>query len=456
MENRKMSIAFYTLGCKVNQYETQGLKEEFAKRGFGLAAEDEAADIYVVNTCTVTNLADRKSRQYIRRMKKYNPNSIIAVIGCYAQVSPGEAASIEGVDLVLGNNEKNQLPDYIEKLLINRSRGWEAGQEESPFVKILDRDELTEYEECGTITSMESRTRAYIKIQDGCDRFCSYCIIPYARGPIRSRPLEDIAKEAETLINKGFKELILTGINTALYGAEKDQSYNIENVIGLLDAMEGDFRIRLGSLEPNVIDADLAKSLLKYKKLCPHMHLSIQSGSDRILRAMNRNYNKDEYLKIVGVLREHDNNYGITTDIIVGFPGESPEDLETGKNLIKDVGFVKTHIFPYSKRQGTKAADMEGHLDNSTKKFRAAELSKVGHESAKEFLKKNIGSVREVLFEEYDEETGMISGYSDNYIKTYYPVENAQIAGKMLNKLHGVKFVELYDDGIKGKEDKNE
>lgn len=443
--DRNMRIAFYTLGCKVNQYETQALKEAFKKRGFTIVDEQDESDIYVVNTCTVTNLADRKSRQYIRRMKRRNPESIVAVIGCYAQVNPAEATAIEGVNLVIGNNEKKFLPEYIGKLLENRKNNALLND---PLVQILERDELGQYPEWGTVTSMESRTRAYVKIQDGCDKFCSYCIIPYARGPIRSRNSKEIVREAESLLKKGFKELILTGINTALYGMEKSgKTEGIESIVKEINQLPGDFRIRLGSLEPNVVDAALAERLLEYDKLCHHMHLSLQSGSDKILKAMNRSYNRDIYLDIVNALRKTDSSYGISTDVIVGFPGESDEDFKDSAGLVKQVGFVKTHVFPYSKRQGTKAAEMKGQIDGRIKKERSLKLADVARESAHAFLKTTIGEVRQVLFEEYEGKTGMVAGYSDNYVKVYFKTTKEK-GHSMVNTLQKVEFTGIYGDGV--------
>lgn len=266
-----MKIAFHTLGCKVNQYESQALKEKFISKGYEVVSDDEFADVYVINTCTVTGLSDRKSRQFIRKVKKINPDCITAVVGCYVQVSPEEAKSIEGVNIIAGTNEKNKLPEYIEEYV--RAKGVES--------HVMELNELTEYEEMGIITNMDSRTRAYIKIQEGCNMFCSYCIIPFARGTVRSREKKDIIKEARSLIDQGFREIVLTGINTALYGTDKmkieglmkdkDKVYGIEVIVNLLNEIPGDFRIRLGSLEPNVIHEEYAKRLLKYKKLCPHM-----------------------------------------------------------------------------------------------------------------------------------------------------------------------------------------
>ena len=463
-----MKIAFHTLGCKVNQYETQALKEKFVQRGHEIVEDDAFADAYIINTCTVTGLSDRKSRQFIRRVKKINPDSITAVIGCYAQVSPEEAKNIEGVNIVAGTNEKNNLPDYIEEYA--KAKGVEC--------HIKAWDQLTEYEETGIITSMDSRTRAFIKVQEGCNKFCSYCIIPYARGTLRSRSEEEIIKEAESLIRQGFKELVLTGINTALYGLESqyrdkvtenkdtlnhnkdntndsngdnnsnnlDEIKGIERIVKALDQLPGDFRIRLGSLEPNVIDADYARRLLKYKRLCPHMHLSVQSGSDRILKEMNRSYDRKDYLNLVDILKKYDAGYGITTDIIVGFPGETEEDFEESCKIVEQSGFCKVHVFKYSKREGTKAAEMKGHIAPEVKARRSEKLIHISEAAAKEFFSKNIGTTRKVLFEQYDEKTGLMDGLSDNYIKVYCEGEP-----DLCKTFMDVELIELYRDGVKGK-----
>lgn len=436
-----MKIAFHTLGCKVNQYETQALKEKFQKRGYEIASEDEFADVYVINTCTVTGLSDRKSRQFIRRVKKINPDSITAVIGCYAQVSPEEAQNIEGVNIVAGTNEKNNLPDYIEEYV--KTKGVEC--------HIRKLEQLTEYEETGIITSMDSRTRAFIKVQEGCNRFCSYCIIPYARGAVRSRAEEDILEEAKSLILQGFKELVLTGINTALYGMEKekaecDEVYGIQVIVNALNELPGDFRIRIGSLEPNVVNADYACKLLKYGRLCPHLHLSLQSGSNRILKEMNRSYTREDYLKLVERLKESDAGFGITTDIIVGFPGETEEDFRDSCQMVDKTGFCKVHVFKYSKREGTKAAEMKGHISPEVKARRSEELIRISEEAAKKFFLKNIGTTRRVLFEQFDEKTGFLEGLSDNYIKVY-----CQGTEDLCNSFVDVELIELYRDGVSGK-----
>ena len=428
-----MKIAFHTLGCKVNQYETEAMKEQFTAGGHQVVGEEDFADVYIINTCTVTNLADRKSRQYIRKMKRVNPDSVVAVTGCYAQVSPDEVAEIEGVNIVAGTNEKQNIISYVEEFI--------SSQQSQCHIKAYDQ--LDKYESTGIITSMESRTRAYIKIEEGCNRFCSYCIIPFARGKVRSRQLGEIVDEARGLVDKGFKELILTGINTALYG--DDLGYDgIEPLISALNDLSGDFRIRLSSLEPTVINSSYAAKLMKYEKLCPHMHLSIQSGSDNILKAMNRKYDRSDYIEIANVLKARDPQYGITTDIIVGFPGESEEDFQDSLRIVDEVGFCKVHAFKYSPRQETKAAAMDNQVHGEVKNARIQALMAKAQEDGKRFFAMNQGAIRRVLFEEMasDEE---VTGYTDNYIKVY-----VSGSSDMLNEFYKVKLLKEYKDGMKG------
>ncbi len=450
-----MKIAFHTLGCKVNQYETEAMKEQFCRAGYLPVGEEDWADVYIINTCTVTNLADRKSRQYIRRMKKQNPDAIVAVTGCYAQVRPEDLTAMEEVDIVAGTGEKNNLLAYVEQFRM----------EKEAQLHIKSYDELTEYTDKGIITSMESRTRAYIKIQEGCNRFCSYCLIPFARGHVRSRNPEEIVEEAGVLIGQGFKELILTGINTALYGTEESFGWpltedekaagmsGIEIIISRINALEGDFRIRLSSLEPTVVNAEYVKRLMQYEKLCPHLHLSIQSGSDHVLKLMNRRYNRDEYLDIVQVLKEHDPGYGITTDIIAGFPGETEEDFEDSIDMIERVQFCKVHGFRFSARPGTAAAGMKDQLSGNTKNDRIGRLLAAGEASAREFFAGELerGAVRTVLFEEWDQpedgsgEPKMLTGYTENYIKVYAEGGEAHV-----NSFQKVRLLEEYKEGMKG------
>lgn len=443
----RMKAAFHTLGCKVNQYETEAMKEQFRSAGYEITGEEDPADVYIINTCTVTNLADRKSRQYIRRMKKQCPQAVVAVTGCYAQVKPEEVAALPEVDIVAGTGEKNHLVQYVSEYLADHQKQ----------KHILAYDALTSYHDQGIITSMDSRTRAYIKIQEGCNRFCSYCLIPFARGQVRSRDPQEIVLEAETLLAHGFKELVLTGINTALYGTEEAFAYpltaaeqaagmhGIEIIISRLNALDGDFRIRLSSLEPTVVNADYVKRLLQYEKLCPHLHLSIQSGSDAVLQAMHRHYSRADYLDIVRVLKAHDPHYGITTDIICGFPGETDADFADSVRIVKEAGFLKVHAFKYSKREGTAACEMKNQVPGEVKNERVTALIEAGERAAEIFLGESIGEVRTVLFEEAADEAGLICGYAENYVKVY-----ARGSAADFNCFQKVKLLTLYQDGLKG------
>ena len=439
-----MKVAFHTLGCKVNQYETEAMARDFREQGHEVVDEREFADVYVINTCTVTAVADKKSRQYIRRMKKVNPDSIVAVTGCYAQISPDDVAAVEGVDIVTGTNEKSRLAEYVQQFSEDGIRQ----------LHVKGYEELDVYDETGMVTSTENRTRAYIKIQEGCNRFCSYCVIPYARGRVRSRGLEEIIEEAKRLIATGYKEIVLTGINTALYDMESavpradDEVYGVEKVIAALDQLDGDFRIRLSSLEPAVVNADYVKRLLKYDRLCHHLHLSAQSGSDKVLKAMNRPYDRQQYLDIVNTLREADPYYGLSTDIIVGFPGEKEADFEDSCRLAEECAFCKTHIFKYSKRPFTKAAEMKEHVAPQVKNRRSDKLHQVGKKAAEDFFSRNSGRIDTVLFEELYPEQGIITGFTDNYTRVYVKYEVQEDAEKLINNFAKVKLLQPYGEGM--------
>lgn len=439
---KKLKVSFHTLGCKVNQYETQSMSEKFSAAGFEVVKDGMTADVYIINTCTVTNTADRKSRQFISRARKMNPDALIAVAGCYAQTSAEEAASLEGVDIVIGNNMKSRAAEYVAERLEKH----QAERKAAADIHVLPYDELTEYEDLGHITAMESRSRAFIKIQDGCDRFCSYCMIPYARGHVRSRDIDDVIAEAALLIDSGYREIVLTGINTALYGAETNGRMNIVTLIAELNALKGDFRMRLSSLEPNVIDKSIAAELLKYDRLCHHMHLAIQSGSDSVLRRMNRRYTAAEFEEIAGVLRSADGSYGITTDIIAGFPGETEEEFEETLESVRRIGFSRVHAFVYSMRNGTAAAAMKDQIDGNEKDRRRKLLHEAAEQAAMRFYDKSAGQVRKVLFERIDKHTGLMEGYTDNYIKVYADPELECIeAGSFTD----VRLLEAFADGMK-------
>ena len=507
--NHIMKVAFHTLGCKVNQYESEAMARMFRERGWEVVGEEEFADVYVVNTCTVTAIADRKSRQYIRRMKKVNPDSIVAATGCYSQISPEEVGKIKGVDIVTGTNEKHTLIDYVEEALAKRQAetdgAGETGAEvngqasrqksgkgnkqaAAPMTVVRPYEELGEFEDLGLVTSTESRTRAYIKVQEGCNRFCAYCVIPYARGPVRSRPLEDIVAEAKALIDAGYKELVLTGINTAMYDMEgrdlyaadgtadgagtatdSDAPFGIEKAVAAINELPGDFRIRLSSLEPSVVNDAYVMRLFQYDKLCHHLHMSLQSGSDKILKAMNRPYITAQYMDIVDTLCGFDPCYGISTDIIVGFPGEKEQDFQNSMQMVMLCGFCKTHVFRYSRRPGTKADEMEEQVAPQIKEKRANELQKMANRSAASFFKTNItasqsGRPERVLFEEVvtAREDGeginkgdqLLTGYTGNYIRVYVPVDGtaedgtATAGGVKAGDFAKIRLEAIYCDGI--------
>ncbi|MCQ2546827.1 MAG: tRNA (N(6)-L-threonylcarbamoyladenosine(37)-C(2))-methylthiotransferase MtaB [Clostridia bacterium] len=430
MINDNRRAAFHTLGCKVNQYETAGMIEMFRNSGYEIVGEQEFADVYVINTCTVTAMADRKSRQYIRRMKKLNPDAIVAVTGCYVQISPEEVEAIDGVDIIAGMNEKHRIIDYVEGMR----------KEQAPAVD--------EFVEMGPVTSAENRTRAYIKVQEGCNRFCSYCVIPYARGPVRSRPLDNIVEEAKALIAAGYKELVLTGINTALYGMEEDpDSFGLEPVIAAVNELEGDFRIRLSSLEPAVVNAEYVKKLFSYDRLCHHLHMSAQSGSDSVLAAMNRPYDSGDYYDLVNELFEFDDCYGISTDIIVGFPGETEADFRDSCELVKECSFCRTHIFKYSRRPKTKAAEMKNQVSPQVKNRRSDELETAAKAAMTGFFEINLAAAAEgrterVLLEEVQGD--YITGFTGNYIRAYIPLDKELKPNTFVT----VRLTGLYRDGM--------
>lgn len=423
---KQPTVAIKTFGCKVNQYESEVILESLVNKGYKSTDEEDFADVYIINTCTVTSLSDKKSRQYIRRVKRINPNALTCVVGCYAQVAPDEVAKIEGVDIIAGTGEKLRLHEFIEERLSRREKE-NINKVDSPSCYVRDYSELKEFVDTGAITAMENRTRAYIKIQEGCNQFCTYCIIPYARGSIRSRSPESILREIEILVEKGFKEVVLTGINAALYGREKEFSHKeYDGIIGLLrqiDEIEGDFRVRLSSLEPTVINAEYVSKLFDIKRLCHHLHLSVQSGSNRVLKSMNRHYSREDYLDIVKRLREFDKNYAVTTDIIVGFPNETESDFRDSEDIIKESEFSHCHIFPYSIRQGTPAAEMKNHVDSCVKNDRVKELIRIAEATEHKFKENMRGETVVILIEEYVEEYKAYRGFSDNYTRCYVKMD---------------------------------
>jgi len=441
-----MKVAFHTLGCKVNHYETEAIKEAFVSRGAEVVGEEDFADVYIINTCTVTNIADRKSRQFIRRAKRVNPEALIAVTGCYAQVAADEVAGMPEVDIVIGNGRKSEICGLVmQKLEAEHTAGSHAD------VLVLPREELTFYEDMGRIEAgSDGMTRAYIKIQDGCDRFCSYCLIPYARGPVRSRPAAEIVEEVRALTGAGHREIVLTGINTALYGTEPGAECSLSQLLTMLDELEApdgrDFRIRLSSLEPTVVDKDNVEEIIRHRRLCHHLHLSVQNGSDAVLKSMNRHYTRAEYLEIVRALREYDPDFGITTDIIVGFPGESEEDFKDTLDIVKEASFGKTHVFRYSPRRGTAGAGLKGAVPEDIKKERAAVLEEAAEEVARNFRTSIINKEQTILIEE--EEDGCMTGYTGNYIKAYIKVNETGSAALAPGEFCKVIPAGLFKDGV--------
>jgi len=427
-------VLVYTLGCKVNQYESQAIKEQFNNQGYEILNEnrDDFADIYIINTCTVTNLSDRKSRQLMRRAKKCNKDSIVVVTGCYAQTGLEEIEKIEEVDIIVGINNKNNIVNLVE-----------GYNNTSKTIEIQDISQMAHFEDMH-ISHMDNRSRAFIKIQEGCNQFCSYCIIPYARGNIRSRLLKDIVSEASHIIQNGYHEIVLTGINAALYGRD-NQEGTLLDVIGSMNAIEGKFRIRLSSIEPAVITDRFMEKLMGFEKLCSHIHLSLQSGSQAILAQMNRKYTVSHYEEVVRKMRLKRPELNVTTDIIVGFPGETDQHFEETCNFVKTIGFGKVHVFKYSKRKGTKAATMKDQIDSKKKNERSSFLIRLAEETAIKFNSQFIGTVQEVLFERIDSETGLAEGYTDNYIKVYAEEEK-----NIVGQFRDVQIISNYGDGLKG------
>ena len=412
-------VRFVTLGCKVNQYETNAMAQKFLEKGYQIIEEitpeneDIKPDICIINTCTVTNMSDRKSRQMLRRMKEKNPSTIVVAVGCYAQVAKKELAKIPEIDLVLGNNEKVEIVKYVEEYINNHINN----------VELDDVMYSKEFSDFGDVTYTE-KTRAVIKIQDGCDRFCSYCIIPYARGRVRSRKPENIISEITQIASKGIKEVVITGIHIASYGKDfamsKDNkltNYRLIDLLEEINEIQGIQRIRLGSIEPLLITVEFVERLKKLEKICHHFHLSLQSGCDETLKRMNRRYTTEQFKEIVRLLRNAYSDVNLTTDIIVGFPGETDEEFNKTYQFLKEIKFYKMHIFKYSPRKGTKAAVMLNQINGDIKEERSKKLIELSDRNEIEYNKSYIGKNVEVLFEE--EKDGMYKGHTQNYIMVY-------------------------------------
>ena len=429
--------ALHNLGCKVNAYETEAMQQMLEAAGYEIVDFHENADVYVINTCSVTNMADRKSRQMIHRAKKLNPEAVIVAAGCYVQTKEAEAVADEAIDIIIGNNKKYELVTKLDEFFRDHGK----------IDDVLDiNDKNQEFEEL-YMDKPSEHTRAFIKVQDGCNQFCSYCIIPYARGRVRSRNLASVLDEVNRLAQNGYQEVVLTGIHLSSYLSEQIQEdgskkeVTLLNLIQEIHKVEGIHRIRLGSLEPKVVTEEFVKELAKLEKVCPHFHLSLQSGCDATLQRMNRKYTTEEYENGCKMLRKYFKHPAITTDVIVGFPGETEEEFITTKEFLEKIHFYEMHIFQYSKRQGTRAAVMKDQVPENLKKVRSADLIELGEKMSHEFRQFYLGRKEEVLFEEAVEINGATYyvGYTKEYVKvakkSEVPLDNQLVTGVLKNIL---------------------
>lgn len=417
-------VALHNLGCKVNAYEMEAMQQLLTENGYAIVPFSEKADIYIVNTCTVTNMADRKSRQMLHRAKLKDPEAVIVAAGCYVQEKGGQAD--EAIDIVVGNNRKKDIVEILAQ--------YERERKKEVLDARLDIGHVREYEDL-CLSQTAGHTRAYIKIQDGCNQFCSYCIIPFARGRVRSRSPQSVISEVEKLAENGYKEVVLTGIHLSSYGADLDGEENsLLSLILHIHETEGIERIRLGSLEPRIITEEFAKKLGSLPKMCPHFHLSLQSGCDETLKRMNRRYTSEEYYEKCCLLRKYFKNPALTTDIIVGFPGETEEEFEKSRAFIDKVNFYETHVFQYSKREGTKAAAMEHQVPEKIKNERSRELIELSRKKQEAFENTLIGTVKEVLIEEEERcEDGLYGiGHTKEYVKIRQKLNQKQV-NQMVN-----------------------
>ncbi len=421
-----MKVKFYTLGCKVNQYESQAISEALAKRGYETVT-DGKADIFIVNSCTVTASADQKTRQAVRRFKRNNPDSVVVLTGCMPQAYPEKSKELLEADIILGNRSNEEIANAIEQYLKFGSRVFGIKEHKNG-----DSFSGT------TISRFEERTRAYIKIQDGCNRFCSYCIIPYSRGRVRSKPLDELKNELEALAKGGYKEVVLVGINLSSYGT--DIGLTFPDAVRAANDTKGIERVRLGSLEPDHLTDEVIESLARCEKLCPQFHISLQSGCDNTLKRMNRHYSADEYRQICRKLRESFKDCTLTTDVMVGFAGETEEDFKESLDFVREIAFEKVHVFPYSVRKGTKAEAFGGHIDKKVKEERSRLMTQTAEEIRREFFRKQIGRKYSVLFETKDRD-GYFCGHTANYI----PVK-VKFSGEMCHETAEVVIKAVAED----------
>ena len=438
--------ALHNLGCKVNAYETEAMQQQLEERGYEIVPFDQKADVYIINTCSVTNIADRKSRQMLHRAKKLNPEAVVVAAGCYVQVASDALKEDDSVDIIVGNNNKARLADILEEYMKDR-QGDEGGY-------VLDIARAREYEELH-VSRLGEHTRAFIKVQDGCNQFCSYCIIPYARGRVRSRKPEDVEAEVKGLVARGYREVVLTGIHLSSYGTEHMEGSPVKggdwdsgplwDLIERIHRVEGLERIRLGSLEPRIITSEFSEKLAGLPEFCPHFHLSLQSGCDATLKRMNRHYTTEDYLRRCGILREIFDHPAITTDVIAGFPGETEEEFEETRRFLETVRFYEMHVFKYSKRQGTRAAVMEDQVSEQVKARRSDVLLELEKTMSREYRERFAGSRVSVLFEEAAEIGGKwyMMGHTPQYVRAALPLEDG-----MNREEFGGRIMELFASGL--------
>ena len=432
---RNLKIALHNLGCKVNNYEMDVMAQKIKEAGGKIVPFGEKADIYIINTCTVTNIADRKSRQMLHKAKKENPDSVVVAVGCYVETGIDGVKKDECIDLAVGNNKKSEIVEILDEFLEIRN---ETDDKTLGGTSIIDINKTSEYEDM-TLNELPGRTRAYIKIQDGCNQFCTYCVIPYARGRIRSRDMEEILSEIKGLVQKGCKEVVLTGIHISSYGVDKGQSAVIDLVEKIND-IEGLERVRLSSLEPRIITKENAKRLGALDKLCPHFHLSLQSGSDSVLKRMNRHYTAADFKNGVEYLREVFGDPAITTDIIVGFPGETEEEFEECRKFVEDINFYEIHVFKYSPRKGTVAAGMKEQLTDRQKSERSDVLLDLTKAQSKSYREGFLGKELSVLWEDTEEinKITYVIGHTDRYVRVAVPESEANAYGAISGEISKV------------------
>ena len=425
-----LKIAFFTLGCKVNQYETEAMRRLFEARGFVSVSTEDNPDVFLLNSCTVTAESDRKTRQTLRHFKKRYPNAVIVLCGCMAQAFPKSAEALAEADVIFGNTDHSKVPDLVEKFISDRKR-----------IVAVETHETGEPYKTPNICGFNERTRAYMKIEDGCNRFCSYCAIPYARGRVRSKSIEEIRKEAKILGENGYSEVVLVGINLSAY---RFDDCDICDAVKAVAEVPEISRVRLGSLEPDHITDEMLDKLVGVKKFCPHFHLSLQSGCDETLKRMNRHYDSAFYFDLISRIRKKIPDSAFTTDIMVGFVGETEEEFKKSLGFVEKCKFSKCHVFSYSKREGTAAAKLTGHIENSVKQRRSAEMIALAEKTQQEFLESQLGSVYEVIFETLKD--GYIEGYTKNYLRVRVKTDKV-----LTGETHSVKLLKVENDYLLGK-----